>query len=58
MRMKSGSLNLESAEIKILVDEKAEPEKIQLLENDESHQLVEEFMLLANETVAKKQIRK
>ena len=55
-RMKSGSLNLESAEIKILVDEKAEPEKILTLENDESHQLVEEFMLLANETVAK-QIR-
>ena len=54
-RMKS-SLNLESAEIKILVDEKAEPEKILTLENDESHQLVEEFMLLANETVAK-QIR-
>ena len=52
-RMRAGSLNLESAEIKILVDSKGEPEKILSSENDESHQLVEEFMLLANETVAK-----
>jgi len=52
-RMKNGSLNLESTEIKILVDAKGEPEKILSSENDESHQLVEEFMLLANETVAK-----
>ena len=52
-RMKEGSLNLESTEIKILVDAKGEPEKILSSENDESHQLVEEFMLLANETVAK-----
>ncbi len=52
-RMRAGSLNLESAEIKILVDSKGEPEKILFSENDESHQLVEEFMLLANETVAK-----
>ena len=51
--MKEGSLNLESTEIKILVDAKGEPEKILSSENDESHQLVEEFMLLANETVAK-----
>ena len=52
-RMKNGSLNLESTEIKILVDAKGEPEEILSSENDESHQLVEEFMLLANETVAK-----
>lgn len=51
-RMKSGSLDLESPEIKILVDEKGEPDKIISTENDESHQLVEEFMLLANQTIA------
>ena len=52
-RMKSGALNLESSEIKILVDKRGEPTEIIECENDESHQLVEEFMLLANETVAK-----
>ncbi len=52
-RIKAGSLNFESAEIKILVDDQGEPEKILTTENDESHQLVEEFMLLANETVAR-----
>ena len=57
-RIKAGSLDLESPEIKILVDEKGEPEKILQTENDESHQLIEEFMLLANETVAKEIRRK
>ena len=57
-RMKAGSLDLESPEVKILVDQKGEPEKILQTENDESHQLIEEFMLLANETVAKKVRRK
>jgi ribonuclease R len=52
-RMQSGSLDFASSEVKILVDEKGEPEKIIQSESDESHQLIEEFMLLANETVAK-----
>ena len=53
LRMQSGSLDFESTEVKILVDEKGEPESILQSESDESHQLIEEFMLLANETVAK-----
>lgn len=52
-RMTQGSLDLESAEVKILVDQNGKPEKILHSENDKSHHLVEEFMLLANETVAK-----
>ncbi|MBT3637742.1 MAG: RNB domain-containing ribonuclease, partial [Opitutae bacterium] len=52
-RMDSGSLDFASSEVKILVDEKGEPERILQSESDESHQLIEEFMLLANETVAK-----
>jgi ribonuclease R len=52
-RMDAGSLDFASSEVKILVDEKGEPEKILQSESDESHQLIEEFMLLANETVAK-----
>ena len=44
--------------MKILVDEKGEQEQILQTENDESHQLVEELMLLANETIAKELKRK
>ncbi len=51
-RMLNGSLDLESTEVKILVDEKGEPEKILHSESDESHHMIEEFMLLANERVA------
>ena len=52
-RFENGALNLDSGDMKILVDEKGEPEQILQTENDESHQLVEELMLLANETIAK-----
>ncbi len=52
-RMKAGSLDFASSEVKILVNDKGEPEEIIQSESDESHQLIEEFMLLANETVAK-----
>ena len=51
--MKAGALDLEAAEVKILVDDKGEPEEIRQSESDESHHLIEEFMLLANETVAR-----
>ncbi len=52
-RMKSGSLDFASPEVKILVNDNGIPEEIVQSESDESHQLIEEFMLLANETVAK-----
>ncbi len=52
-RMKKGALDLESTEVKILVDKNGLPEQILQSENDESHHMIEEFMLLANETVAK-----
>lgn len=52
-RMKKGALDLESSEVKILVDKKGEPEKILQSESDESHHMIEEYMLLANETVAR-----
>ena len=51
--MKAGSLDLESPDVKILVNAKGEPDRILQMENDESHQLIEEFMLLANQTVAR-----
>jgi ribonuclease R len=52
-RFQQGALKLDSGDIKILVDANGEPEEILHSENDESHQLVEELMLLANETIAK-----
>ncbi len=52
-RMQAGSLDLDMPEVKIYVDADGFAERIEQLPHDESHQLVEEFMLLANETVAK-----
>lgn len=52
-RFKKGSLDLDMPETKIYVDEDGYADRIELMENDESHQLIEEFMLAANEAVAK-----
>ncbi len=52
-RFKKGSLDLDMPETKIYVDENGYADRIELLQNDESHQLIEEFMLSANEAVAK-----
>ncbi len=52
-RFENGSLDLDFPEIKVRLDESGRPIKIEKNENDESHQLIEEFMLLANEVVAK-----
>ena len=57
-RMANGSLELSSSEVKILVDEMGQPEKIYQNVDDESHQLIEEFMLLANQTIARQARKK
>lgn len=51
-RFKNGSLDLDFPENKIRLDEKGRLLRIDRMENDVSHQLIEEFMLLANEAVA------
>ena len=51
-RFKAGSLDLDFPETKILLDEQGKVLRIEKVENDISHQLIEEFMLLANEAVA------
>jgi ribonuclease R len=51
-RMRSGSLDLEMPEAKIYIDAEGYPDRIERVSHDESHQLVEEFMLMANEAVA------
>jgi len=51
-RFQHGSLDLDFPEIKVRVDENGRPVRLERIENDESHQLIEEFMLAANEAVA------
>ena len=51
-RFKNGSLDLEFPETKIRLDEQGRVLRIEKNENDVSHQLIEEYMLLANEAVA------
>ena len=52
LRFKNGSLELDFPETKIRLDERGQVARIEKVENDISHQLIEEFMLLANEAVA------
>lgn len=52
-RFKAGSLDLDFPEVKVWLDENKRPVRLEKVENDISHQLIEEFMLIANEVVAK-----
>jgi len=51
-RFQEGALDLEMPEVKVNLNEHGEPVEIERVEYDESHQLIEEFMLMANEVVA------
>jgi ribonuclease R len=51
-RFHAGSLDLDFPETKILLDDRGRVAGFEKVENDISHQLIEEFMLLANEAVA------
>jgi ribonuclease R len=53
-RFKAGSLDLDFPERKIRLDDAGKITRIERVENDISHQLIEEYMLLANEAVATK----
>ena len=52
LRFKAGSLDLDFPETKIRLDDRGRVLRIEKVENDVSHQLIEEYMLLANEAVA------
>src|SRR5438309_5435963 len=52
-RFEHGSLDLDMPQVKVVVDKKGKPIRFERVENDESHQLIEEFMLAANEAVAR-----
>lgn len=51
-RFQHGAINFSSQEVKFTLDEKGNPIGIIVKESKEAHQLIEEFMLLANRTVA------
>ncbi len=52
-RFADGSLDLDMPEVKVVCDKNGKPIRFERSENDESHQLIEEFMLAANEAVAR-----
>ena len=51
-RFKNGAISFEREEFKFILDEKGKPLGVYTKEQKESNQLIEEFMLLANQKVA------
>lgn len=51
-RMKRGSIDFDFPETKIILDEKGKPVKIKPYERNVATKIIEDFMLIANETVA------
>lgn len=51
-RFNKGAINFSSQEVRFKLDEKGDPVGIMIKESKEAHQLIEEFMLLANRYVA------
>lgn len=53
-RFAAGAINFDRYEVKFEIDEKGKPVSVYFKESKEANKLVEEFMLLANRTVAEK----
>ncbi len=51
-RFKKGAINFSSTEVRFKLDPKGKPIGIMIKESKDSHQLIEEFMLLANREIA------
>ena len=51
-RFEAGALRLDMPEIRLITNDQGAPVDVEVETGDEAHQLVEEFMLIANETVA------
>ena len=52
-RLEQGSIDFETPEVSFILDEKGFPVEINCKQRFASHRLIEEFMLLANKTVAR-----
>lgn len=52
-RLKNGAIDFESDEVRFKLDERGYPQELYVKERFDAHKLIEEFMLLANKTVAK-----
>lgn len=57
-RFKAGSIAFERPEVRFEIDDKGKPLSVYIKESLEAHQLIEEFMLLANRCVAERIGRK
>ena len=57
-RFANGALDLDVPEAKVILDEAGHPVRIILRHSDESHQLIEEFMLVANQCAAHRFLRR
>lgn len=53
MRQARGSLDLDIPEVEVLLDEQGQPVGLRKVERNQAHRLIEEFMLAANEAVAR-----
>ncbi|MGB0775939.1 MAG: ribonuclease R family protein, partial [Akkermansiaceae bacterium] len=51
-RFENGALDLDMPEVSVTLDDKGTPTGIEKSDYNESHQLIEEFMLIANESAA------
>ena len=51
-RLKSGAMNIESEEVRFRLDDEGYPEKVVIKTSKDANKLIEEFMLLANRSVA------
>jgi len=51
-RFRNGAINFSSQEVRFQLDEKGKPIGIVIKESKDAHKLIEEFMLLANRTIA------
>ena len=51
-RMRAGAISFDKVEVKFILDENSEPEGVYFKESKDANKLIEEFMLLANRSVA------
>ena len=53
-RFENGSLRIDNVKLSFSLDAEGRPDDCKVYERQDSHSLIEEFMLLANQAVAKK----